>query len=91
MNLVYLGYLQALRGEIEEGEEALTSGISRAQGAGDKEVASQGKVFLARVYSRRGEVHKARELLADSDGMLPIPTVGESTPGETASDAASPS
>ena len=91
MNLVYLGYLQALRGEIEEGEEALTSGISRAQGAGDKEVASQGKVFLARVYSRRGEVHKARELLADSDGMLPIPPVGESTPGETASDAASPS
>jgi tetratricopeptide (TPR) repeat protein len=80
MNLVYLGYLQALRGEIEEGEEALTSGITRAQSVGDKEIASQGKVFLARVFTRRGEVLKARELLADADGMIPLPSTKTAPP-----------
>jgi len=69
MNLVYLGYLQALRGEVDEGEAALENGISRAMRTGDMDTAAQGKVFLARVLTRRGEMERAREILMEADSM----------------------
>jgi serine/threonine protein kinase/class 3 adenylate cyclase/tetratricopeptide (TPR) repeat protein len=68
MNMVYLGYLRALRGELEEGEAALQQGIREAGEHGDKETAAQGRVFLARVLTRRGDVARAREVLLDANG-----------------------
>jgi len=69
MNMVYLGYLRALRGELEEGEAALDQGIKEAAEHGDKSTAAQGKVFLARVLTRRGDVDRAREVLLEANEM----------------------
>jgi class 3 adenylate cyclase/tetratricopeptide (TPR) repeat protein/tRNA A-37 threonylcarbamoyl transferase component Bud32 len=77
MNLVYLGYLQALRGELDEGEATLQDGIARALRVGDAENAGQGKVFLARVLTRRGDLERARQVLAEASGRG-----GEGTGGD---------
>ena len=69
MNLVYLGYLRALRGELEGGEAGLVQGIAEATECGDRETASQGKVFLARVLTRRGDVERAREVLLEANEL----------------------
>ncbi|MCO4771875.1 MAG: tetratricopeptide repeat protein [Deltaproteobacteria bacterium] len=69
MNMVYLGYLRALRGELEDGEAALLAGIQEAGTHGDKETAAQGKVFLARVLTRRGDVERAREVLLEANDL----------------------
>ena len=76
MNLVYLGYLQALRGDIEEGEAALLSGIDRALAVGDRNTAAQGKVFLARVLSRKGEVERARAVLSEANKLGDVVMAG---------------
>ena len=76
MNQVYLGYLQALRGELDEGQETLTRGIALALQSGDKDTAAQGKVFLARVLTRRGDVASARVVLMEANGLGEVVTTG---------------
>ena len=76
MNLVYLGYLQALRGELDEGETALKAGIDRALECADRDTAAQGKVFLARVLTRRGDVDRAREVLVEANKLGEVVMAG---------------
>ena len=76
MNQVYLGYLQALRGELDEGQTTLNRGIALALESGDKDTAAQGKVFLARVLTRRGDVASARVVLMEANGLGDAVTTG---------------
>lgn len=64
MNRVHLGYLQSLRGELDEGLQQLENGLAVAQRLGDQETVDQGRVFLARVVTRKGDMERAREILA---------------------------
>lgn len=68
MNYVFLGYLQALQGEAE-GEQTLEDGIGAAIALGDGDTAAQGKVFLARVLTRRGDMDRAREVLTEASTL----------------------
>jgi len=69
MNSVYLAYLDCVQGGEDGDRRLLEDSIERALISGARDIAAQGKVFLARVCARAGDSDRAKVLL-DEAGQL---------------------
>ena len=76
MNVVYLAYLDWMQSESEEQRAALESAVERALSSGLRDIAAQGKVFMARVCARSGDPDGAKVLLDEAGELGAVVTAG---------------
>ena len=76
MNVVYLAYLDWVQSESEEQRAVLESAVERALSSGLRDIAAQGKVFMARVCARSGDPDGAKVLLDEAGELGAVVTAG---------------
>jgi len=69
MNKVYLAYLDCLQGSPDGGCQELEDWVEDALVLGSRDIAAQGKVFLARLSARAGDSERAQSLLDEASDL----------------------
>ena len=63
LNDVYLGYIEATKGDVEGGLERIKAAMKEAEGLGDTEISANGALMAGRLLLEHGRETEAAELL----------------------------